>query len=391
MSNYLKYFRSEFEKYAQGLEGPGAPPVRPSRPSAGGGGAAAPARGGPSRGGPPARPSAGVPTHGGGAVNPVADIKKMQQAMQNFAAAVTKYSFNKPQKPGDKPTVNDSKKPFNDFITEAYMADSPIKGEEYSTDPTRQTQQQKQPTNLIEMNTVIDGLKRIGSRGSELRADNMWDFRTNNALKNIYAFAYSLVNLSKDFGRTNVQSFDDGDLSKMAELIPKEENPKDIPAAEKSTKAKALIPLINKLTTFYNYYVDQIANHPAYVRYIIGEEPLMNIKPGGDPLEYKDDEKELLSRVNDLSVNFGQGPIPLSALQSEEALVDYLATSMRVSRNQLNNPKFLLGMLQNMVKMIDGKLAQSPATPQPQQQAKPKPTQQVDAGTPQGTGPVRSA
>src|SRR5579864_6857888 len=83
---------------------------------------------------------------GGGGASAVADIKAMQQAMQNFAQAVTKYSFTKPQKPGDKPQVDDSKKPFNDFITETYMADSPIKGQEFSPDAARQKQQEKQPT-----------------------------------------------------------------------------------------------------------------------------------------------------------------------------------------------------------------------------------------------------
>lgn len=344
----------------------------------------------PQGGGGAARPGGGG-GGGGGFVNVVGDIKNMQAAMQNFAAAVTKYSFKKATKPGEKPAVDDSKKPFNDFITETYMMDSPIKGQEFSPDPARQKQQEKQPTDLIEMNNVIDGLRRIGSpdrpgmSGNELKADNVWDFRTNNALKNIYAFAYALVNLSKDFGRTNVNSFGDADLNKMADLIPKEENPSSMPAAEKKEKAKALVPVINKLTTFYQYYVDAIANHPAYVRYIIGEEPLMTVKPGGgDPLALNEEEKKLMPNLDQLTVNFGQGPLPLSAFKNLNYFRQFLTEQMKYPPNQTSNPKILLAFLNSFVSMADSYLQKS----QPKQQPATPPTEQRDAGTPSGTGGV---
>lgn len=327
------------------------------------------------------------PAGGGGYyINPA--IKAMQDAMQRFAAGVTKYSFKK-TKPGEKPVVDDSKKPFNDFITEQYMTDSPIKGQEYSTDPNRQKLQDKQPTDLIEMNNVIDGLKRIGSPGtppgSELKADSVWDFRTNNALKNIYAFAYALVNLSKDFGRTNIQSFNDDDLTKMSELIPKEDNPASLPAAEKTAKAKELTALINKLSNFYSYYVEAIAQHPAYVRHIIGEEPLMTIKPGGgDPIAFTPEEQKMMQNVDQLTVNFGQGPLPLSALKNLNLFREFLTETMKYQPNQTSNPKILLAFLKSFADFADQAIqkAQPKTTPQPKQQ--------LDAGTPlSGTGPVR--
>lgn len=333
-----------------------------------------------------------VAPRGGGGVGyspAIGEIKKLQQAMQNFAAGVTKYSFKKPSKPGEKPAVDDSKKPFNDFITEQYMSDSPIKGQEFSTDPNRQKLQEKQPTDLIEMNNVIDGLKRIGSPGvppgSELRADNVWDFRTNNALKNIYAFAHALVNLSKDFGRTNVQSFGEEDLSKMAELIPKEEDPSKLPAATKIAKAKGLVPLINKLSNFYTFYVDAIANHPGYVRYILGEEPLMTVKPGGgDPLTLTPEEQKMMQNADQLTVDFGKGPFPLKAFQNLNYFRQFLTDSLGYKPNQTSNPKILLALLKSFSDMADQAIQKS------QPKTTPPPKQDVDAGTPpSGTGGVR--
>jgi hypothetical protein len=378
MSKYLKYFKAEFEKYAQ--DELGAPPARPSR-----GGQPRPShRGGVT--GVPSRPGH-APTATESGANPAIDIKNMQQAMQQFASAVTKYSFKKPTVAHGKPTVDDSKKPFNDFITEQYMMDSPIKGQEFSADPTRQKMHEKQPTDLIEMNNVIDSLKRIGTSANELKADNTWDFRTNNALKNIYSFAYALVNLSKDFGRTNVNSFNDEDLSKMAELIPKEENPSEISVEDKIAKSKALVPVIKKLTNFYNYYVDAIANHPGYVRYIIGEEPLMTIKPGdGDPLALTAEEQKMMPNLDQLSVDFGKGPLPLSAFKNINYFRQFLTEQMNYQPNQTNNPKVLQAFLSSFVNMADQYIQKA----QPKQQtAVPAKQEQIDAGTPSGTGGIR--
>src|SRR5512142_1023607 len=87
MSNYLKLFRAEFEKYAQDAptrrvprKAPAAAPAGTAPPA---GAAPAPAGGAPHRGGP--RPA---PT-GGGQVNSVPAVKAMQEALISLAGAVT--------------------------------------------------------------------------------------------------------------------------------------------------------------------------------------------------------------------------------------------------------------------------------------------------------------
>lgn len=347
---------------------------------------------------------------GGGGANPqqvYGAIKEMQKAMQTFAQAVVTYSAP-PKQPGQGQGQDqgqpqqDSKKPFNDFIIEQYVSGSDIKGEEYSADPRRTSQQQKeeQATDLLEMNIVVDGLKRIGSPQSELIADNVWDFRTNNALKNVYAFAYGLVKLSEDFGRTNVQSFSEKDLQAMAALIPADQNPSQIPGADKMDKAKQLTPLIQKLTRFYRFYVDQIATHPAWTRYIGKDEPMMTLqKGGGDPTQLSEEQQQMMSNVGDMSLvnsipgifNFPQyalaiptprnpqkpiGLVPLDALQDPEHFSAWLQMSVvGWPRNQANDPRVQKQVLDAIKKHIDAVIAlakqqqtaKAPAAPQQQQ------------------------
>lgn len=346
---------------------------------------------------PAARPGGGGGGGGAPAVNAVGPIKDMQEAMQAFAALATKYGSSKQQQgPGAPPAKVDSrKKQFNDFITEQYLTSSDMKGEEYTPDEKRVAKEQKQPTDLIEMNIVVNGLQRIGGPQSELKADNYWDFRTNNALKNIYAFAYGLVNLSKDFGRTDAQSFTDEDLAKMKENIPEDRDPKDLKPAEKITRAKALTPLIKKLTKFYEYYIKNIAEHPGFTRYIAGDEKMMTLqRGGGDPTQLKPEQKQLMSSIDSLQlgaqaipyitnkypINFpspkgqggviGLGSFPISALQNVNTFRAFM-TNMGFPQNQTSDPRYMRAAIDAVMKHVDSVLALPEA-----QQKTPAPTAQ---------------
>lgn len=335
----------------------------------------------------PKKPGGTAPQGGGGGgVNVVGPIKDMQEAMQQFAAVATKYGSVKqqPSPPGQQataPRVDSRKKQFNDFITEQYLAGSDMKGEEYTPDEKRVAKEQKQPTDLIEMNIVVNGLQRIGGPQSELKADNYWDFRTNNALKNIYAFAYGLVNLSKDFGRTDAQSFTNEDLAKMKENIPEHRDPKDLKPAEKITRAKVLTPLIKKLTKFYEYYIKNIAEHPGFTRYIAGDEKMMTLqRGGGDPTRLTPEQQQLMPSIENLQlganaipyitnkypINFpspkgqggviGIGSFPVSALQNVNTFRAFM-TNMGFPQNQTSDPRYMRMAIDAVMKHVDAVLA----------------------------------
>lgn len=254
----------------------------------------------------PAPGGSAAPASGGGTyVNATPAIREMQKAMQDFAQSATPP----PVKPG-QPAVADPNKPFNDFIAEQYLATSDIHGSEFSTVKEDVKKQDKKPTDIMEMQVVLETLQRIGSQSSELKADSLWDWRTNNALKNIYAFADALIRITKDFGKTNAKSFNDNDLKKMRENIPGEKNPK-LSNQDKLNRAKVLTPLIEKLTNFYQYYVKAIATHPGYSRFISGKIPYAKFTPGGkDDRSLTDAEKKLNPAQSFISGSYV--PVPLN-------------------------------------------------------------------------------
>lgn len=399
MSDHLRKIVEEIHKLAQvpprskGDKVKAAPATTPAT----GGGAPAKSTGNvPQRGGGTAKPQG----HGGSYISAVGDIKNMQEAMQNFAALATSYgAVKQPSAPPGKtpsqaPKVDSRKKQFNDFITEQYLANADMKGEEFTPDEKRTAKDQKQPTDLVEMNIVLNGLQRIGSPASELKADNAWDFRTNNALKNIYAFAYGLVNIAKDFGRTDAQSFTDDDLAKMKAAIPEDRDPKEIPPPEKAGKAKELTALIKKLTKFYRYYIDNIAMHPGFTRYIAGNEPLMTLqRGGGDPTALNANERGLMQGIDNMKLGheaipyitnkpgfeisipspqgtngvIGVGTIPMSALQNVNTLRAFM-TSMGIPQNQTSDPRWQRAVINAIMKHVDAvlNLPQAQAKPTPQ-------------------------
>lgn len=334
--------------------------AKPIDLSGGGGGAPAPTTHGPqaiNQGG-----------GGGGAyVNATPAIKEMQKAMQDFAAKVTQYSTDAKTK-----TIRDDRKNFNDFITEQYLATSDVKGAEYSKDPTqvKQVDKQKQATDLAEMDYIIDGLKRIGGQRNELLADNIWDFRTNNALKNIYAFANALINIEKDFGKAGARMFNESSLKQMEENIPDEVNPAKLPGAEKIKMATALTPLIVSLGKFYEYYVKKIAINPQYRGYIEGTYDMFKIKPGGeDPGKLTPQEQERLGKeANTLKLQHvvlpsksGDKPVDIaySYLASPQNFNKLLSTVLGYTPNEVENPdiqkKVLDAVRNHVTALISGR------------------------------------
>lgn len=255
--------------------------------------------------GPVPQRSVSAPTGGGSFVNATPAIREMQQAMQEFAQSASPP----PPKMGQAPA--DPNKPFNDFMAEQYLATSDLHGTEFSTVPTDIKRDQKKPTDIMEMQVVLDSLRRIGSQTSELKADSLWDWRTNNALKNIYAFADALIRITKDFGKTNAKSFNDADLAKMKESIPVDKNP-HLSNQDKIARAKILTPLISKLTDFYQYYVKAIATHPGYARFINGDVPYATFKPGGtDERGLTDTEKKMSPDRSFISGSYTSVPLNL--------------------------------------------------------------------------------
>lgn len=220
----------------------------------------------------------------------------MQEAIQKFADAVTNYQLETVvinNKPVRRVKANDNRKDFNDFIAER---GSSIKTEEWDPDPKATSAGQKRPTDRIQLDVVIDLLRRTGSSVSEKKPDGIWDFRTQNALRTIWALTDSFMRLANDFdASSNVRSaFTTDDFNRLKHAISVPDNqPSKLSQNNLNGRANSLIPLIKKATTFYNLFQKYVLEHPIYKNYIEGTYDLMTAAPGKpDPGQIPDDLKD---------------------------------------------------------------------------------------------------
>lgn len=289
-----------------------------------------------------------------GYMGAASNIRNMQKAIQNFANQVSTYKID--SKNPTKVAPEDKRKDFNDFLAEQYSAGSKIHGEEFDTSPEATSQDQKRPTDIIELDNVIDGLRRIGPGKKESMSDGIWDFRTNNAIKNIYAIADALIRVSDDFGGifpNSAKAFRYADLKKMDSAIPKEKDPRKVPSAILNQKSSILIPLIDKLTEFYNIYSKYVLNHPAYKGYIEKSKPLITITPGAeDSGKIPDNLKQYMDKLDQLflqNVNIPAkngvngsiviGKLPLTVIKDLPNLQNFMMKFLGYNDNDISNPE----------------------------------------------------
>ena len=321
------------------------------------------------------------PVGGGGYAAPaygtkLPQVQEMQVAIQNFAKSVTQYSAAKPSPlvggAGAASAVDGYKKNFNNFITENYIATSGVKGAEWTPDPKKVKEKDKQPTDLLEMDLVIDGLKRIGLEAKESAVDGIWWFRTNNALKNVYAFAVGLVNLQKDFEAYQENDFTSEDLNVLKSNIP--DDPKMLKTNEdKIKRAEALTPLINKLTDFYKSYVKRISENPKYANYIEAGASFKEFPTSEkDEAEKTPDEQKMISNLGQYTlknIKINNKVIPELNLLYLSSLKDikFLATNvLGYTPNEADNPetiKKIIDQLNEHIKTVSGPTATTAPAP----------------------------
>ena len=244
----------------------------------------------------------------GSAVNDaIVNITNLQNSIKAFANAVSS-SIGWSNLKNDQTNMTETSKTlhrdsFNDFIAQHYAGVVDEAGMEFDPDPNKKTLEQKTPTKLNKMNTILDTVSRIGSTNSELKADGKWDFRTSNAVKNVYAIAVGVLNLASDIlsdsdlknqlGGYTTKNL--ADFKKYIDLIPT--NGKiDIVVA--SNLAKAITPHIVKLTEIYYNLKKKIFERPIYKSYIEGTQAFSTIKSNKPALDSDED-----AIYNDLKTN----------------------------------------------------------------------------------------
>lgn len=317
------------------------------------------------------------------------DIKDMQTEIMNLAKTVITYENKNPIYKKDnrgnvikdrrgKPTQEtdkfnrpqyepDPKKHFNDFLIEQYAAKSMYQGEEFSPESTSATEGGSE---LIEMKNIINQFQKIGGANEFRTEDGKWGERTQNAVKNIWAFAQALVKVIEDFGiKVGERYFNRNTLQQFGRAL----GPIRAIANNRITRvgkrtlinvAKAATPFIQKLNVLYRTYVVEITKSPAFRPFIEGTYSFFTLEPGGDdPGEIPDDLVEEDRIVTDpsksqaflfnvkLPTPSGMTTIqnfPLSYLKDLENFKK-LATALKYPPQFVNNYSSLLGLL-NYVK-----------------------------------------
>lgn len=337
-----------FIKAAQGVPVPKGkrPAVTPTQPST------------PTPGQKPESSPVNKPT--GTYVVSASTIRDMQKAITTFVDTAIKYKTTKVRDGNKIKSVvapDDNRKDFNDFLAEQYSANSSVKGDEWTTSPTATTKESKQPTDIIELDNIFDSLRRTGRGSSEQMPDGIWDFRTNNAVKNICAVADALVRVTEDFGGVFPNmAFRRADLTKLMDAVPKVKDPRSLNPAELKQRAEIITSLIEKLTQFYKGYYKYIIDHPSYKEYIDKTRALYTATPGGeDPGAMPTELQQYNNQHNQLYLqnmvipgktgNQTFSKLPISILDSVENLQTFMSKTGRnglgYDDDDINNEEIL--------------------------------------------------
>lgn len=309
MSNYLKFFKGEFEKYAvpytprksrqtaapptvtppvgAPVAPPGAPTATPVAPST------APVR----KSKLPGVSTAPHPVAKPGSYS-VPAVKEMQKAILNLAnvlsaSDVTSMQGNReglqegpqsraiPAGPqvSEKPTTNDKEylggsDPFGNFIVQHYLSNSAGK-QLLNVDVAGGKNRMDASMAPKSLRGVIDSIKRIGtpgSAGTEKAVDGVWQDRTNNSLHLIAELATAMQQLVSDMGVPSVPGIPPKRLAEFASLIPK--SYRDMKSSEEiSQKAQQLTPYLNAIATFFTNLKPAVLENKEIRKFVDQKEP----------------------------------------------------------------------------------------------------------------------
>lgn len=266
-------------------------------------------------------------------------VKQMQQTMQELARVVMRDSESAymPKRPDDFSQVQApestkiGKDAFNNFLAENFMSDLPEgqRGVEWSKDPNITSMKDKKvgETSIYELDVVMNTIKRIGNPKSELVVDGIWGPRTNNALLNIRAFTYALLQVEGQLGLPN-NIYTVKDLNNFTNDL---SNYDKTSSEEKKERATRITENLKKIIILYNDFRRQVLSRPDFRQYIENQKAFATFNTTGTNKDILTPEEDKYSRMSNINVDYVQyyapnfkgktksiNYIPLWALTSKE-------------------------------------------------------------------------
>lgn len=278
MSNYLKYLRAEFEKYAQDIglppPGPKANRTAPSHSTPAGHGASDtfdyPHRGG--------------AANNWGGVGSNTAIMAMQHALQDLAQAVSSQINLQDVSSGDPRKEQEAKArdAFGIFLTKNYMRNTKVPGIEYDPDPKVTDVSQKRPDDPTRMSVVMDTMNRVGNpKKGEQFVDGQWGPRTNAAVRDVYAFASGLFDFVNDVNRFStkkmqINSYNKESLQNLADMATVNNS---LTLEQKSEAAPLVTQHVKAIKNMYEEVKNNVLEHAAYRQFIEADVPFKTYQP----------------------------------------------------------------------------------------------------------------
>jgi len=149
---------------------------------------------------------------------------------------------------------------FNNFIVGAY-ANKATHGYERDAGTSKESDVDDPREQLHTINKVMESLNYTGSQPNEAMQDGIWDWRTNNALKNAYAYTTAVAAATTALGiNSNSQSIDT-DLqvlrSNMLQTVP--DKPKEVVKTnDTQDRAKKIDEVLPRIDAFLKQVLQAI-------------------------------------------------------------------------------------------------------------------------------------
>lgn len=166
--------------------------------------------------------------------------------------------------------------PFGNFLVQHYVKGDPVGQQYLNVDVSGNKARSDASIENLNIRGILDTIKRIGTPGAEKAVDGIWQVRTNNALKNIFALTSGMLKFAQAM-KLQVGGYTEDALKDFASKIPTSytalKTPNDVAEA-----AKQITPHIKAITKFFESLKAAVFNKPELRKFIDQKEAFVSYK-----------------------------------------------------------------------------------------------------------------